>query len=262
MTVLHYRIGIDLGGTKIAAILLSPSGETIAETRRPTPRGDYDATIDSVAEIAMDLEAQANASATIGIGVPGSISPSTGALQNANSTWLNGRAFREDLSARLGREVRLANDANCFALSEATDGAAAGARSVFGVIIGTGTGGGLVHRGSIVDGPNAIGGEWGHNPLPWPAATSGQVLPAGAAAAGAWRPGSQDRRSAAITGTSRQALTAEEIAERAESGDKACRETSRPPPRPTGAGPGSRRQYLRPGGDRAWWRSLEPDPPL
>lgn len=161
------RVGIDLGGTKIAGIALGPDGTTVAEHRIPAPRHDYDATLRAVGEMVATLEQRTNASGTVGIGMPGSISPASGLVQNANSTWLNGRPFARDLEARLGRPVRLANDANCFALSEAVDGAGAGAPSVFGVILGTGCGGGLVFNGRLIDGPRGIGGEWGHNPLPW-----------------------------------------------------------------------------------------------
>jgi fructokinase len=159
------RIGIDLGGTKIEGIALDPAGKAVARRRVPTPRGDYVATVEAVAALAEALGAPA---ANVGVGMPGVISPATGLVKNANSTWLIGRPFGADLSARLGRDVRCANDANCFALSEAVDGAAAGARSVFGVIVGTGTGGGIVVDGRVVTGANAIAGEWGHNPLPWP----------------------------------------------------------------------------------------------
>ena len=147
---------------------MSPDGSVVARRRVPTPRDDYPATIETIARLVGELEAEARARASVGLGIPGAISPATGLIKNANSVWLNGRPFARDLEARLGRPVRLANDANCFALSEATDGAAAGARVVFGVIIGTGTGGGLVVDGRVLTGPNAIAGEWGHNPLPWP----------------------------------------------------------------------------------------------
>jgi fructokinase len=160
------RLGIDLGGTKIAGIVLGRGGEVLAEHRMPAPRQDYAATLAAVAEMVHRLEAAGQAG-SIGVGMPGSLSPASGLVQNANSTWLNGRPFGRDLEARLGRPVRLANDANCFALSEAVDGAGKGARSVFGIIIGTGCGGGLVFQGAVIDGPRGIGGEWGHNPLPW-----------------------------------------------------------------------------------------------
>jgi fructokinase len=166
----NVRLGIDLGGTKIAGIALARNDAALAERRVLSPRNDYDATLRAIGEMVAALEHDAGAQGSIGIGMPGSVSPTTGCAQNANSTWLNGRPFASDIEAHLGRPVRLANDANCFALSEATDGSAAGARSVFGVILGTGCGGGLVFEGRLIDGPNGIGGEWGHNPLPWAAA--------------------------------------------------------------------------------------------
>ncbi len=162
------RVGIDLGGTKIEGISLDPAGRTLARRRVPTPRGDYEATVEAVAGLAEWLERDAGGQAHVGVGMPGAVSPGTGLIKNANSTWLIGRPFQVDLSERLRREVRCANDANCLALSEAVDGAAAGARCVFGVIVGTGTGGGIVVDGRVLTGPNAIAGEWGHNPLPWP----------------------------------------------------------------------------------------------
>ncbi|HZT49103.1 MAG TPA: ROK family protein [Hyphomicrobiaceae bacterium] len=161
------RIGIDLGGTKIAGALLGAGGRPLAEHRMPAPRHDYGATIRAIAETVCTLERQAGVTGSIGIGIPGSVAPGSGLVQNANSTWLNGKPFARDLEAQLARPVRLANDANCFALSEAVDGAGAGARAVFGVILGTGCGGGLVFDGKLIDGPRGIGGEWGHNPLPW-----------------------------------------------------------------------------------------------
>lgn len=163
------RIGIDLGGTKIEAIALDANGRERFRHRVPTPRGNYVATVEAVASL-VALGESAVGSSTVGVGMPGVVSSATGLVKNANSTWLNGRPLSEDLSARLGRPVRLANDANCFALSEATDGAAAGLPVVFGVILGTGVGGGLVVNGRVVTGANAIAGEWGHNPLPWPEA--------------------------------------------------------------------------------------------
>jgi fructokinase len=162
------RIGVDLGGTKIEAIALDEAGRTLARVRRPTPREDYDATLDAIASLVREIERSAGATGTVGIGMPGALSRSTGRVKNANSTWLNGRPLSEDLERRLGRRLRLANDANCFALSEAVDGAGAGAGAVFGVIVGTGTGGGVVVGGRLWTGPNSVAGEWGHNPLPWP----------------------------------------------------------------------------------------------
>ena len=161
------RIGIDLGGTKIAGVALLADGRFGGEQRIATPRGDYAATLDTIKEMVALLEASASGRASVGIGMPGSISPATGLAQNANSTWLNSRPLLEDLRRHLDRPVRLANDANCFALSEATDGAAAGSHAVFGVILGTGCGGGVVLGGRVHAGPRGIGGEWGHNPLPW-----------------------------------------------------------------------------------------------
>jgi fructokinase len=159
------RIGIDLGGTKIAGVALGPGGSAVGEHRVTSPRHDYWATIHAIGEMVRQLEQRAQVEGSIGVGIPGSVAPGTGLVQNANSTWLNGRPLQRHLEARLGRPVRLANDANCFALSEAVDGAGAGARGVFGVILGTGCGGGLVHAGALIDGPRGIGGEWGHNPL-------------------------------------------------------------------------------------------------
>jgi fructokinase len=162
------RIGIDLGGTKIEGLALGDDGREIDRRRVPAPRGSYADSVRAIADLVAAIETTVGARGTVGVGIPGAISPATGLVKNANSTWLIGRPFAEDLSRAMNREVRLANDANCFALSEATDGAAAGAAVVFGVIIGTGTGGGVVVNGQIVVGENAIGGEWGHNPLPAP----------------------------------------------------------------------------------------------
>jgi fructokinase len=164
------RIGIDLGGTKIEIVALGPDGGTLFRQRVATPRGDYDGTVRAMADLVVQTESAIGCSGTVGVGIPGTISPATGLVKNANSTWLIGRPLHRDLEAALGRPVRLANDANCFALSEATDGAAAGRAIVFGVIVGTGTGGGIVFNGHVWRGSNAIAGEWGHNPLPWPRA--------------------------------------------------------------------------------------------
>lgn len=161
------RLGIDLGGTKIEGCVLGSDGSEIARRRILSPHGDYADTLAAVTGLIRDLAAEAAKAVTVGIGMPGSLSPATGLVRNANSTWLNGRALREDLEAAVGQPIRFANDANCLALSEATDGAGAGAQSVFGVIIGTGCGGGLVNSGRVVEGARAIAGEWGHNPLPW-----------------------------------------------------------------------------------------------
>ena len=165
------RLGIDLGGTKIAAAVLGPDGGVRWERRIPSPRDNYDATLDALAALVRAGEAGGGETCTVGIGIPGAISPVTGLVKNANSTWLNGRPLHEDLERRLARPVRLANDANCLAVSEGTDGAAAGAHVVFGVILGTGTGAGIAIDGQVLTGANAIAGEWGHNPLPWPSDT-------------------------------------------------------------------------------------------
>ena len=160
------RIGIDVGGTKIEAIALDETGRERQRIRVATPRDDYAATTSAIAALVAALERETGGSASVGIGIPGTVSPVSGLIKNANSTWLNGRPLQQDLEAALGRPVRLANDANCFALSEATDGAASHAAVVFGVILGTGCGGGLVVNGRVLVGPHAIAGEWGHNPLP------------------------------------------------------------------------------------------------
>jgi fructokinase len=162
------RIGIDLGGTKIEGIALDTVGAELVRRRVPTPRGDYRATVDAVAELVRAIETETGRSGTVGVGMPGALSRLNERVKNANSTCLNGQPLQDDLEAALSREVRLANDANCFALSEAIDGAGHGARVVFGVILGTGVGGGIVVDGKVLEGPNAIAGEWGHNPLPWP----------------------------------------------------------------------------------------------
>ncbi len=165
------RIGIDLGGTKIAAVALDRQGRICAEMRRASPQGDYAETLAALVEAVVALERETGCvGARVGIGMPGSIAPRSGLVQNANSTWLNGRPLAADLQRRLGRRVRFANDANCFALSEAVDGAGAEAGRVLGVILGTGCGSGFVVERRIMDGPRGIGGEWGHNPLPWPGA--------------------------------------------------------------------------------------------
>ena len=160
------RIGIDLGGTKIEGLALGDDGRERARRRIPAPRGSYPDTLTAVAGLVRDLERETGEQGTVGIGMPGTLSPATGLVKNANSTWLIGRPLGDDLPRLLDRPVRFANDANCFALSEATDGAGAGAAVVFGVIVGTGVGGGVVVDRRILVGANAIAGEWGHNPLP------------------------------------------------------------------------------------------------
>ncbi|SFS03196.1 fructokinase [Granulicella pectinivorans] len=161
------RIGIDLGGTKIEGVALDPGGVEIAKYRIDTPRDDYDATVGAIAGLVHKLEAVTGEQATVGAGIPGTVSHATGLVKNSNSLWLNGRPLQVDLSNALDREVRVANDANCLAVSEATDGAAAGKNVVFAVILGTGCGGGVSFAGGVHAGPNGIAGEWGHNPLPW-----------------------------------------------------------------------------------------------
>ena len=162
------RIGIDLGGTKIELIALDGSGRELLRQRIPTPQGDYAATVGAVVSLVGNAEKELKTTASVGIGIPGALSRVSGLVKNANSTCLIGHDLKGDLEKTLGREVRIANDANCFALSEAVDGAGKGAEAVFGVILGTGVGAGIVVRGEVLTGPNAIAGEWGHNPLPLP----------------------------------------------------------------------------------------------
>jgi fructokinase len=166
------RIGIDLGGTKVEAVALLPDGREVFRKRIAAPRGDYQQTLDALAGLIRDA-----GEGTVGIGIPGSISRKTGLMKGSNSTWLIGKPIKRDLEQRLGREVRMENDANCFALSEATDGAGRGADVVFGVILGTGVGGGIVVGGRVLVGPNGIAGEWGHNPLPLPGANDLPLRP-------------------------------------------------------------------------------------
>jgi fructokinase len=161
-------IGIDLGGTKIEGIAMSDKGEELFRKRVPTPAGDYRATLQTIYELVNLVETTLNEKGSVGICTPGAISPGTGLLKNSNSVCMNAKPVYEDLSRVLNRDICIANDANCFALSEATDGAAAGEDVVFGVIVGTGTGAGVVVKGHVLGGPNAIAGEWGHNSLPWP----------------------------------------------------------------------------------------------
>lgn len=162
------RIGVDLGGTKIEAIALGQQGAPLARQRVATPTGDYAATLATVADLVRQLERRFGAATGVGIGIPGSPSPRTGLIRNANSVWLNGKPLQQDFNEALQRRVRIANDADCFALSEAIDGAGSGAALVFGVILGTGVGGGVVIGQQLLQGANGIAGEWGHNPLPWP----------------------------------------------------------------------------------------------
>lgn len=162
------RIGLDVGGTKIEGLALSPDGREFERLRVPTPGGDYDAIVMAIVDVIHRLEAATGETGSVGMGTPGSIDPATGVIKGSNSVALNGRTLAADVGAALGRETRIANDADCLALSEAMDGAAAGSQNVFAAILGTGVGGGIVIGGRLVGGPNAIAGEWGHNPLPWP----------------------------------------------------------------------------------------------
>jgi len=166
----RFRIGIDLGGTKIEGAAVDTCGSVCFRRRVVTPAQDYRATIDAIIALIRTVEQEIGVAAPVGIGIPGALSPATGLVKNANSTWLIGRPLQRDIETALGRPTRLANDANCFALSEATDGAGSAAETVFGVILGTGVGGGISIRRQILAGANAIAGEWGHNPLPWPTA--------------------------------------------------------------------------------------------
>lgn len=162
------HIGIDLGGTKTEIAALDGAGRELLRRRAATPSGDYDATLRLILGLVADAERELGRAASVGVGTPGAISPATGRIRNANSTCLNGRPLKEDLERALGRAIAMANDANCFIYSEASDGAAAGADAAFGVILGTGVGGGVYVHGRVLEGCNAIAGEWGHNPLPWP----------------------------------------------------------------------------------------------
>jgi fructokinase len=224
------RIGVDLGGTKIEAVAMTGAGAIAARRRVATPTGDYDATVAAVAAIVAAIEAEIGAEtdvpATVGIGIPGVVSPRTGLVKNANSEWLIGRPLGRDLKAALARPVRIANDANCFALSEAWDGAAQGAAVVFGAILGTGVGGGIVADGRVLEGVNAIAGEWGHNPLPWPEAAEMPGRECYCGRRGCIEtflsgPGMAADH-LAVTGAR---LEAGEIARRADGGDAACAET-------------------------------------
>jgi fructokinase len=214
------RIGIDLGGTKIEALAIDDAGTELVRHRVSTPKGDYDATVGAMAELVHRIEAETGGTGTVGAGIPGTVSGVTGLVKNANSTWLNGRTLREDLSAALAREVRIANDANCLAVSEATDGAAAGKAVVFGVILGTGCGGGLAFNGRVHPGSNGVAGEWGHTPLPWAA---GSEVPGPACYCGrrgcmeTWVSGSGvEREFLDVTG---RALTGPEIVAACAAGD-------------------------------------------
>ncbi|MGE5467768.1 MAG: ROK family protein [Ignavibacteria bacterium] len=219
------RIGIDLGGTKIEIVALGDNGAELLRRRVATPQGDYPATVAAVAALVRDAEAELGREGSVGVGIPGAESHVSGLIKNANSTWLIGRPLRQDLGTALGREVRLANDANCFALSEAADGAAAGAAVVFGVILGTGVGGGIVVGGRVLAGANGIAGEWGHNRLPgdeevWPGCYCGR---SGCVETFLSGPGLA-RDHARQTG---EALDPTGIVARAAAGDPACEATLR-----------------------------------
>ncbi len=220
-----WRIGVDLGGTKIEALALSPEGLERVRVRVPAPRGDYGATLDAIVSlVAKCRDGLADGDiAGVGIGIPGSLSPRTGLVRNANSTWLNGRPLLHDLEARFAWPVAIENDANCFALSEAVDGAAQGCRTVFGVILGTGVGGGLVHDGKPLLGRNAVAGEWGHNPLPWPEADEWPGLPCYCGKRGCIETilsgPALERQYEALSG---RAIRAKDIAERAKKGEAAA----------------------------------------
>jgi len=220
------EIGVDFGGTKIEAAALSENGRFLARRRTRNP-GDYEAALNAVRDLVGEVEKEAGARVdVIGVGGPGSVSPRTGVMRNSNTVWLNGRRFREDLEVTLGRPVRLANDANCLALSEAVDGAAAGERTVFAVIVGTGCGGGLVVDGCLLDGANGIAGEWGHTPLPW---AGGDEIPGPECWCGKrgcvekWVSGPGMARDHAVRTS--QVLSAEAIVAAARDGDVASRVT-------------------------------------
>lgn len=229
------RIGIDLGGTKIEGLALDESGSELARLRIPTPQHDYPGTVQAIADVVAELERRIGGigsnreKPSVGAGIPGTIVRATGLVKNANSTWLNGQPLEHDLAAALGRPVRCANDANCLAVSEATDGAAAGAELVFAVILGTGCGGGVALNGKVHIGPNGVSGEWGHNPLPW---ASEDELPGAHCYCGqcgcieTWISGTglaRDHRT--LNPSDGKPLTGPEIVTAAEMGDKAAQDS-------------------------------------
>lgn len=222
----RFRVGIDLGGSKIEGAAIDATGVTRVRRRLPTPVQDYRGTIEAIVGLVESIEQKIGTAATVGIGMPGAVSPATGLVKNANSTWLIGRPLQVDIEAALGRPVRLANDANCFALSEATDGAGASVDIVFGVILGTGVGGGIAIRRQILLGANAIAGEWGHNPLPWPKLEEIPGPPCYCGRSGCVETFLSGPAMAADhhrhTG---QRLSAPEIAEAAQQGEPLCRAT-------------------------------------
>lgn len=220
------RIGVDLGGTKTEVIALSNDGSELFRHRALTPVGNYEESVAIIAALVQEAEECTGMTGTVGVGTPGAVSPASGLMKNCNSVWLNGQPLAQDLTAALGRPVRLANDADCFTLSEAVDGAAQGAASVFGVIIGTGTGGGVVINGQLLNGPNAIAGEWGHNPMPWPRWNERRGPPCYC--------GKRGCIETFLSGTglsrdhynsTRQRLTATEIAQRCKKGDTMAEQT-------------------------------------
>lgn len=224
MADLEMRIGIDLGGTKIEALAIGGDGVELMRYRIDTPRDDYFGTVRAMASLVTRIEEETGAKGTVGAGIPGTISGRTGLVKNANSTWLNGQPLQKDLSDALGRPVRIANDANCLAVSEATDGAAAGKEVVFAVILGTGCGGGVAISGQVHGGPNGVGGEWGHMQLPW--ARGEQEYPGPECYCGArgcmekWVSGTGFARDyAAVTG---ETLSSKEIMEAFERGDESA----------------------------------------
>lgn len=223
------RIGIDLGGTKIEGLALDNAGAERARLRVPTPQHDYPATLKAIASVVADLEQATGGRHSVGVGIPGTIVRETGLVKNANSTWLNGQPLEKDLSDALDRPVRCANDANCLAVSEATDGAGAGAPLVFAVILGTGCGGGIALNGQVHAGPNSVAGEWGHNPLPW--ATMDE-LPGAQCYCGqrgcieTWISGSGlERDHAAVNPGPGKSLAGPQIVQAAESGQRAAQES-------------------------------------
>jgi fructokinase len=217
------KLGIDLGGTKIEIIALDDSGKELLRRRAPTPQGNYPATLQVIAQLVHDAETELGQRGSLGIGTPGTLSRATGRLKNSNSVVLNGQPILQDIEALLQRKIKISNDANCFALSEATDGAAAGAEVVFGVILGTGVGAGIIVNGHVLTGPNGIAGEWGHNPLPWPQADEMPGQPCYCGKQGCIETFLSGPGMAKLyqieTG---EALRAEEIVARAEQGDAVC----------------------------------------
>ncbi len=215
------RIGVDLGGTKTEAIALNGDGQELQRLRVPTPRDDYQGTIETIAGLVRQIEASLGETGTVGVGIPGTIIAATGLVKNANSVWLNGKPLAQDLSRALDREVRCANDANCFAVSEATDGSGVGNEVVFGVILGTGCGGGFVMHGHVHAGPNGLSGEWGHTPLPWATADEVPGPPCYCGRAGCletWISGTGfERDFLHVTGT---AVSGRKILERMREGDE------------------------------------------